>query len=296
VSTGACLQWQIGGVRVTRVEESITPIPGGYLITGLTDDHVAAQQPWIGPYFAADGAMLLSLHSFIVESQGTTIVIDTCAGLHDDRPLPGDPTFLDRLAAEIDGGVDGVDAVVCTHLHFDHIGWNTIPDGSGGRVPAFPSARYLLSNVELAGLDEIEHDLADASIRPLLAAGLIDGVAVDHRLTGEVRLVSTPGHTRGHVSVLIESEGASALITGDATHSPIQFAHPELPAGRVDHDSDESTRTRRALIERYLDSDTLVLGTHFAPPTAGVLRSNPAGAARFVDPTIEASIASAALG
>ena len=75
--------------------------------------------------------MLLSVHSFVIEAGGTTIVVDTCAGMHDGRPLPGDPDFLDRLDDEIDGGVDAVDVVVCTHLHFDHIGWNTVPDEIG---------------------------------------------------------------------------------------------------------------------------------------------------------------------
>lgn len=285
MSGATCLRWSVGEATITRIEESITPVPAAYLLPGTTDEQIDAQRPWISPYFTDDGDMLLSVHSFVIEAGGTTIVVDTCAGLHDGRPLAGDPNFLDRLGAEIDGGVDGVDVVVCTHLHFDHIGWNTVRDETGAWVPAFPNARYLITGAELDGFDERdESDTAETSLAPLFTANVVDAVTLDHRITPEVRLLPTTGHTPGHVSVVIESCGAAALITGDATHSPIQFAHPELAAGRVDHDSAKSTHTRRGLIDRYIDSDTLVLGTHFAPPTAGVLRSGNGVAACFVPP------------
>ena len=276
------LTWRVGDVTVTRVEDLVAPLPVGYLVTGLTDAHVDAQRPWVDPYFTADGDLLLSVHCFVVESSGVTIAVDTCAGAHDGRPLVGDPTFLERLAAAV-GGLDAVDMVVCTHLHFDHIGWNTVQDADGAWRPAFPNARYLVTADELDGFVD-EHDVAATSITPLVDAGVLDRVAMDHRITPDVRLVATPGHTAGHVSVLIESGGRSALITGDATHSPIQFTHPELAAERVDHDSDRSRQTRRDLIETYADTDTLILGTHFAPPTAGVLRTIEPGRAALVTP------------
>jgi len=190
----------------------------------------------------------------------------------------GNPAFLDRIERQVDHGLAGVDVVVCTHLHFDHVGWNTMRDESGAWVPVFPSARYLVTAPELADFaDRDDGDIAETSVRPIAAAGLLDEVTVDHVINDEIRLVSTPGHTTGHVSVWIESRGSSALITGDAAHSPIQFAHPELAASRVDHDSNQSTQTRRDLIERFADSDTLILGTHFAPPTGGWLRTAASG-------------------
>lgn len=284
------LSWDVGRVTVTRVEESITPVPAGYLVTGLTDDHIAAQRPWVEPYFDGDGAVLLSVHSFIIDTGDMTIVVDTCAGMHDGRPLPGDPSFLDRLAAEIDGGLDAVDVVICTHLHFDHIGWNTIRDRGGRWVPAFPNAQYLITDEELDGFDERDPEhMADAGITPLADAGLLVAVELDHRITPEVRLLSTPGHSRGHVSVLIESGGATGLVTGDAAHTPIQFAYPELAASRVDHDSERSTQTRRDLVERFIDTDALIFGSHFAPPTAGVLRTGSDGGTIFGQPAGEPS-------
>jgi len=221
--------------------------------------------------------MALSIHSFVVQSQGTTIVVDTCVG-ENDRALPNDLEFPDRLDAAIEGGLGAVDAVLCTHLHFDHVGWN-LRTIDGAPTPTFPNARYLFARTE------IEHTRADdhmhvikPSIEPLVQAGLVDLVETNHRITDEVSLVPTPGHTPGHISVLIESKGETALITGDMTHTPLQFAVPELAATAFDFDSVQSRQTRRDIIARFADSDALVLGTHFAPPTAGRLRAIPSGA------------------
>lgn len=278
--TDDLLRWEVGDVTVTRVVERVTPIPAAYLLPDITEEHVSAQRPWIGPFFAEDGALLLSVHSFVVVSEGRTIVVDTCAGVHEGRRLDGDAGFLDRLDTAVDGGVAAVDVVVCTHLHFDHIGWNTVRDEHGGWVPAFPSARYLVTERELDDFGD-EDGVAAHSLDPLVRAGLVDRVALDHRITGEVALLPTVGHTPGHVSVLIRSAGSAALITGDAVHSPIQFTHPEIAARRADHDSEMSTATRHELIARFADVDVLVLGTHFAAPTAGRVRTAESGSVWF---------------
>ncbi len=274
------LHFRIGGVTITQVIERITGVPSDAIVPGITTELIAAA-PWAAPYFAEDGRLLLSNHTFVVQSGDTTIVVDTCVGTALERPLPGDAGFLDRLAAAIDGGLAAVDIVLCTHLHFDHVGWNTILI-DGRWEPTFPNAQYLVTRPELDHVLVDDHmGVLEPSIQPLLDAGLLDAVPTDHRVTDEVALLSTPGHTPGHVSVLIESAGERATITGDATHTPLQFAHPELAATRFDHDSEQSTATRRALIAEHLDTDRLVLGTHFAPPTAGHLRTVE-GAVQFV--------------
>ena len=301
-------RWQIGDVSIIKMVENTVPLPTHVLLPDVTQAHLDAL-PWIAPYFAPkDGEirMRLSLHSFLIRSGGTTIVVDTCVGPDPERSLPGDPSFIDRLEASIDGGREAVDVVVCTHVHFDHVGWNTI-EVDGAVVPTFPRARYLFTRAEL---DEVEADdhmgVLAPSIRPLLDAGMVDvidlGGADDsgsaiaaHAITDEVHLISTPGHTAGHVSVAIESAGRRALITGDAFHSPIQVAHPEIAAIRFDTDSERSTQTRRRLLGRYGDGQAVMLGTHFAPPTGGVIRTAADGN-RWFDATATEETATEATG
>lgn len=266
------LSWDVGRVRVTRVEENVLPIPAEALIPDFTPA-LLAEHPWLQPdYFDHKDRMRLSVHTFVVESGDTTIMVDTCVGTEPERSLPGDPEFLDRLAEVV--APEAVDVVLCTHLHFDHVGWNTVVV-DGTRVPTFPNARYLFSRAELDHLEVDDHMAVDEpSVRPLVDGGLVDAVELDHTVTDEVRLLPTPGHTPGHVSVHISSEGESALITGDAIHTPLQVACPDLPAANFDWDSDMSCATRRDLIERFGNGPTLILGTHFAPPTAGYIRTD----------------------
>ena len=268
------LAWTVGDVTIKRVEERVTALDSDILIPGITPDLLAANAPWINPYFADNGKILLSIHSFVVTTKTLTIVVDTCVGVEPGRHLPGDGEFPERLGASINGGLDGVDVVLCTHLHFDHVGWNTRLVG-GQRVPTFANARYLVSSVEMAHFaTEAETDHGLAAVQPLLDANLVDTVPNDYQITDEVRLVSTPGHSPGHVSVAINSQGNRALITGDATHNPIQFAYPELAASGFDWDSEASTATRRSIVSQYAETGVLILGTHFAPPTGGYLRSD----------------------
>lgn len=268
--------WTVGAVTVARIEENVLPLTAKVLLPDATVDQVEAARPWIDPFFddPAEGhpVLRLSIHSFVVRSGDTTIVVDTCVGPA-DRGLPGDPGFADRLDRAVEGGLDAVDVVVCTHVHFDHVGWNT-REVDGRLVPTFPNARYLVTRAELEEVEADDHmDVRTPSLVPLAEAGVLDAIEPDdqgrHRVTDDVSLLATPGHTAGHVSVLIESGGQRAIITGDAFHSPLQFAHPELAAWRFDSDPAQSTATRQRLLDRYRGPSTLWLGTHFAPPTGG---------------------------
>lgn len=273
---GDTLSWTIGDVEVTRVGEWVVPTPREMLVPDITDQQIADAASWVGRYFAR-GLLLLSLHTFVVRSRGRTIVVDTCVGDNPVRMVPGNPDFLERLAAEIEGGLEAVDTVLCTHLHFDHVGWNTrVVDGR--RVPTFANARYLFGRDELEYLssEEDEMSIEEFDVRPVIDAGLADFVDTAHTVTDEVRTIPTVGHTPGHVSVLIESKDERALITGDAFHTPLQVRHPQL-ASAFDWDSDRSTATRRELLDEHADSDLLILGTHFAPPTAGHFRRDDRG-------------------
>jgi len=147
-------------------------------------------------------------------------------------------------------------------------------------VPTFPNARYLFARTELDYLDaHDDHDVRADAVQPLLDADLVDLIDTDHQIADGVQCVPTPGHTPGHVSVLIDSAGEQAVITGDAVHNPIQFAFPELAATRFDWDSKQSTATRQDFIDRF--AGALVLGTHFAEPTSGRIERDQEGRVTF---------------
>jgi glyoxylase-like metal-dependent hydrolase (beta-lactamase superfamily II) len=177
--------------------------------------------------------------------------------------------FLTRLA---DAGFtpDGFDTVLCTHMHVDHVGWNTRLV-NGAWQPTFTNARYLYAEEEWAHWRTEPQEygpVIEDSVQPIFDAGLADLVAPNHRVTDEVWLEPTPGHTPGHVSVHIASNGEEAIITGDMIHHPCQIAHADW-SSTADWDQEMSANTRRAFLERYADRPVLVIGTHFAAPTAG---------------------------
>jgi glyoxylase-like metal-dependent hydrolase (beta-lactamase superfamily II) len=161
---------------------------------------------------------------------------------------------------------DSIDTVLCTHLHVDHVGWNT-KLVAGKWVPTFANARYVF------GRSEYEHwrDHSDApdkhavfsdSVKPVVDAGKADLVASDARLGDEITLIPTPGHSPGHMSILIRSEGEQLLLTGDVAHHPCQMAHLDW-SSTADSDSVKSAVTRRELFSRFADTSIPVIGGHF---------------------------------
>jgi glyoxylase-like metal-dependent hydrolase (beta-lactamase superfamily II) len=268
-------RWQIGDVSVARVIESEGPWDGTILLSQATAENVARERDWLHPIFTDDaGRLRMSIHSFVLESRGRRIVVDTCIGNDKERPIPewsGQHwPYLANLAAA--GYAPGsIDSVLCTHLHVDHVGWNTtLRDGKW--VPTFPNATYLVGGTEWDFFSRADDPFlkgpVDDSVRPVMADGRSRLVDETHRLTDEVWLESTPGHTPGHFSVRISSRGAEAVITGDCLHHPILIRYPEWD-NRFDTDGARAKRTRREFCERYADSGVLVLGTHFATPSAG---------------------------
>jgi glyoxylase-like metal-dependent hydrolase (beta-lactamase superfamily II) len=203
-------------------------------------------------------------------------VVDTCVGNDKPRGAPFgalSTNFLQDMEG-IGWTRDSVDAVVCTHLHVDHVGWNTmLVDGKW--IPTFPKARYLIGRREFehwnAEKDAENQQILSDSVRPILDAGLAELVELDHRISPEIRLVPSTGHTPGHVSVMIESEGESAVITGDMSHHPCQLAHPDW-SPMFDSDREASAATRARLFAEWADKPILVIGTHYAAPTAGHIR------------------------
>ncbi|HUZ13156.1 MAG TPA: MBL fold metallo-hydrolase [Caulobacteraceae bacterium] len=273
------LNWRVGRVKVTRIVEMELPVPAGaeFFIPQATAEALR-RSPWLYPHFVSeDEVMQLSIHALLVEAPGLRLVVDTCVG--NDKPralLRGralSTRFLDDLA-DIGWRRESVDAVVCTHLHVDHVGWNTMLE-DGKWVPTFPNARYLIGRREYehwsAETGEEQQAILSDSVRPILDAGLAELVELDHRISPELRLVPSTGHTPGHVSVLIESEGEKAVITGDMSHHPCQMAHPDWSPA-FDSDPAAAAATRARLFGEWADEPILVIGTHYAAPTAGHVR------------------------
>ena len=279
------LSWKIGDVTVTRVVEMELPIPysekHSFLKQAKPD--TLKEMPWLYPHFVtAEGALMLSIHALLVDAPGIKLVVDTCVGNDKARNmLRGSALHTDFLQHIADAGFprEKVDAVVCTHLHVDHVGWNTMLQ-DGKWVPTFPNARYLMGKVEYEHWRDFDNDetqeiMAD-SVKPVLDAGLAELVDLNHRISPELRLIPTTGHTPGHVSVMIESKGETAIITGDMMHHPCQIGRPDW-SPEFDSDKTASAATRKAMLKDWADKPMLVIGTHFAAPTAGHVVKDGAG-------------------
>jgi glyoxylase-like metal-dependent hydrolase (beta-lactamase superfamily II) len=270
------MQWQIGDVTVTKIVELETTGGSRFILPQATR---AAVLPisWLIPHFADEnGRLKMSIHALMVEAPGRRIIVDTCLG--NDKKDRRIPTWNDRHGRFLEDLTaagfpsETIDTVLCTHLHVDHVGWNTtLVDGQW--VPTFPKARYLFGRVEYEHWST-QPDRSDMlsvfadSIRPVFERGLADLVECDHQICPEVRLMPSTGHTPGHTSVLISSNSKRAMITGDFAHHPCQMAYPEW-SSTADFDPAAAEATRRRIFGDLAGEPVLVIGTHFAGPTAG---------------------------
>lgn len=272
-------QHALGQNVIRRIVESIcTEFDALSFFPQTTRDDWARHRTWMEPWALdpASGKLVLTIQAFLVRTRHHTILVDTCVGDH--KPRPQRPfwhmqklnTFLPGLAA---AGVapEDVDYVMCTHLHWDHVGWNTqLRDGRW--VPTFPNAKYIFAELEWKSFEalhrrEPQPHFVD-SILPVMEAGQVQLVSGDFALDDEVWLEPTPGHTPGHVCVRLASQGAQAVITGDCIHSPVQCVEPGWIM-RADQDPVLASATRRRFLERYCDSGVTVCATHFPEPSVG---------------------------
>jgi glyoxylase-like metal-dependent hydrolase (beta-lactamase superfamily II) len=270
------MQWTVGKVRITKLVELETIGSTRFILPQAGREDIQ-QLPWLIPHFATeDGRLKMSIHALVVETPTWRIVVDT--GLGNDKQGRSIPVWNERHSPFLEtmeaAGFppDSIDMVLCTHLHVDHVGWNTrLVGGQWG--PTFPRARYVFGKTEYEHWrdhSETPDQVAvfNDSVQPIVAAGRADLVATDARLTDEITLIPTPGHSPGHMSLHIRSDRAEALLSGDVAHHPCQMARLDW-SSTADSDPVQSAETRRTLFSRFADKDVLVIGGHF---DAGYIR------------------------
>jgi len=268
-------EWRVGDLKVTKILEGEDLWKGHIIARDMTAENILKEADWLVPRFAnEEGRIRISFHSLVVESAGLRILIDTCIGDGKQRDFSRwnmkHCTYLSDLE-KAGCPRESIDRVICTHLHVDHVGWNTMLD-NGRWVPTFPNARYLLSRREWdhwsQSTDKETRLIMEDSVRPVIEAGLVDWIEGGHQVTPEIATEFTPGHSPGHMAVRIRSGGHEGVVTGDLIHHPIQCGHPEWKTG-FDIDADQACVTRRGFLNRCAQERTTFFGTHFASPTVG---------------------------
>ena len=267
----------LGALEIARVLEDEKPIFSPWtMYPNSSPEDLERQRDWLMPRFYDEKQELLrsTMHSYVFRTDSHTILIDTCVG--NDKPgrrrdywREGSWPYLENLEAAGYAPED-IDLVLITHLHVDHVGWNTrLVDERW--EPTFPNARYVFSEIDLeslktkhaAGEGQYVHVYED-SVAPILDAGLAYPVGVDHIIEDGIHFEPAPGHTPGQVSIRITSDGEEALVTGDVFHHPVQAAYPNWNSAACEHQP-TARDTRRAVFESVADRDVLLLPAHFDP-------------------------------
>jgi glyoxylase-like metal-dependent hydrolase (beta-lactamase superfamily II) len=271
---------QIGSTVIHRIVEQEAPFfPAFQFFPTLSKELYEENRGWLQPHFIdASDRVMLCIQSYLVQTPHHNILIDSCVG--NDKPRPTRPFWnmmnsdrFEKGLAAAGVGIGDIDFVMCTHLHTDHVGWNTKLE-NGRWVPTFPKARYVFADRELAYWTKRQQDdpaacpWVEDSVLPIVAAKRADVVKSAHAFDDLVTLIPTPGHTIDHYSVQVGKAGADAIITGDMIHSPLQARYPELGM-LADYDSKQAGVTRRELFGRVCDSSTLMCTAHFPSPSTG---------------------------
>ncbi len=274
-STPTVQTFRIGSVQVAKVVDVIEPTSPRFLYVEKRREDFDPYLDWLQPHFLdAEKRLLLSIHTFLIQSKHHTVLIDTCVGNEkqglafpqwNGRTGP----YLQNLAAA-GYAPEAIDYVFCTHMNLDHSGWNTqLRDGRC--VPTFPNAKYLFNRREWEHWkdDPTPEDQAvvQQNILPIIEAGQVEWVDNVWAIDDEVMLLPTPGHTPGHCSVQVRSNGRTAIVTGDMMIHPVQIAEPQW-SQLADADKPLAIQTRTQFVDQHCDTDTLILGTHFNTPTA----------------------------
>jgi glyoxylase-like metal-dependent hydrolase (beta-lactamase superfamily II) len=274
------LTFQAADLTVHRIVELNAPFEHALkILPGLTPALLEENRDWLrGDSLGPDDIFILCYQSYVVRTPHHIILVDSCLGNDKPRPRPewhmrSDQTYM-RALASAGLSVSDIDFVMCTHMHGDHVGWNT-RKANGEWVPTFPNARYVFSARELAAVEaahkQRENPVYLDSVLPIVRAGRAELVADQHEIGDHVRVLPTPGHTAGHVSFCFGKARDEVVMTGDLIHVPLQARYPEL-SFFADQNPAQAAGTRRTFLERYCDAPTLCCTSHFPPPSAGRIR------------------------
>jgi glyoxylase-like metal-dependent hydrolase (beta-lactamase superfamily II) len=274
--------WTFGASTLQRIVESEGPLLSPFEIFGdCTQAHLDANRDWLVPRFqdAASGLLAITIQSFLIRQAGLTILVDACGGNDKERARPHfhrqNRPWLQTLRA---AGVapQDIDIVLCSHLHVDHVGWNTRLE-NGRWVPTFPKARYLISRREwdhwrAAGAAALTRtgDYITDSVLPVFAAGQAELVGDEHSVASEISVEPAPGHTPGQLMVRLGSGRDQAILSADLMHHPLQVRFPDWST-RFCTDPVQARATRIAFFKQQANSGRLVFPAHFPSPTAGFI-------------------------
>lgn len=272
----------IGSVQVEAVVEVSGPrLSPDYVFPDATDDALNRHAAWMAPDLFDPETRLLAMvrQSYIVRTPQRIIVIDTCTG--DDKPRNGDSFNMLKTPWRGNFAATGlrfedVDLVMCTHLHVDHVGWNTRLE-NGRWVPTFPNARYLFGRTEfehwseeLKKAPDPDGPIMEDSVFPIVDAGLAEIVDDNYQLSDAVWFEHTPGHTPGHICVHVKDSGEEAVFSGDLMHHPIQVREPQW-SSRFCSDAEASRHARTGFLDRYADTGKVIVPAHFERGSAGLV-------------------------
>ena len=279
---------QFGDIAVDRVIENEGPgFMPDFFLPDSTEEGLAGEMDWLAPRVIdpETGKIIRAIQSFVIKTDHHTILVEACVGNDKERPSTP-PWHMQKTSwlqdlAELGVHPDNIDMVLCTHLHADHVGWNTKLE-NGRWVPTFPNAKYLFHKDEYKYWKEQGQELegpgsADGSIEdsvlPIMEAGQAVLVEGDHAIDDRLVLDPTPGHSPGHVCLNLNAGGQRAVFAGDTIHHAVQCAYPEWNS-RFCIDKEQSRQTRTKFVKSYADQDVLIIPTHFPTPTAGHIVGN----------------------
>jgi len=285
-------RWRVGEVEITRVLEFEAGLFEPAVIhPDISSDIIARHRSWLEPTLLdpSSGLIFFAFHSTIIKTANATILVDTCSGNDKERPhklryhRKSWPYLANLGAAGF--APEEINYVLCTHLHADHVGWNTRLVG-GRWVPTFPNARYLFARREWDHW-RVSHLRAryttdpyyEDSLLPIMEAGQAELVATDYAVNDSVWIEPWPGHTPGHICVMVRSQEASLVLSGDIMHTALQCAEPQLNSCFC-IDAELARESRRRFLETFADTAVMVIPAHFPTPTAGWIRSHE-GSYRF---------------